>query len=285
MTFKWHTPSRLEEAHALLDKHGDGANLIAGGTGLVVMMKQRLVQPEHLVSLYGISDLHGIQLQDGHLRLGAVATHRQVETSDLVRERAPLLAEAFGHVATVRIREMATVGGGLAQADPAEDTPPALMALDASVRLTSSQGDRTVPLKGFFEDYYTTVMEPQEVLADVLVPLPSPGARFAFKKFLPRTADDYGTAIVAVVLDLDANSMCRHVRVALGSAGPGAPSAPTARRRYCWANRSPREAIREAAEAVKSEVDPIEDIRGSADYKREMAAVFTKRALEEAVAG
>ena len=284
MTFKWHTPSRLEEAHALLDEHGDGANLIAGGTGLVIMMKQRLVQPEHLVSLYGISDLHGIQLEDGHLRLGAVATHRQVETSDLVRERAPLLAEAFGHVATVRIREMATVGGGLAQADPAEDTPPALMALDASVRLTSSQGDRTVPLEGFFEDYYTTVMEPQEVLADVLVPLPSPGARFAFKKFLPRTADDYGAAIVAVVLHLDANSMCRHVRVALGSAGPVPLRAHGAEKILLGQQVTP-EAIREAAEAVKSEVDPIEDIRGSADYKREMAAVFTKRALEEAVAG
>ena len=283
MTFQWHTPSVLEEVHSLLRKHGDEAKLIAGGTGLVLLMKQKLVQPGHLISLNHIAELDTAKVEDGYLRLGATLTHREVETSGLVKETTPLLAEAFRHVATVRIREMATVGGGLAHADPAEDIPPALLALDASVRLTSAESDRMVPLEDFFQDYYTTALEPEEVLTEVWVPIPLSETRFSFQKFLPRTADDYRTAIIAVALKLDEGGNCQSIRIALGSAGPIPLHAHMAEEMLLGQEITPK-AIREAAESVKSEIDPISDVRGSAEYKREMSAVFTRRALEQALA-
>ena len=282
-SFQWHAPSTLEDVHNLLAQHGDEARLIAGGTSLVLMMKQRLVQPEHLVSLRRVPGLSSVELRNGHVHIGATVTHRFMETSQQVKERVPILAEAYRHVATVRIREMATVGGGLAHADPAQDSPPALLALDALVRLTSAQGERTVPLSEFFVDFYTTAMKTGEVLTEVLVPVPPPKTGWAFMKFLPRTADDYGVVVVAVSLRVDSRNKCQHVRIALGSAGP-TPVRATNAEAVLAGHKVTAGAIQEAAEVVKSEIDPISDVRGSAEYKKEMAAVFTRRALEQALA-
>ena len=258
------------------------AKLIAGGTALVLMMKQKLVQPEHLVSLARVQTFKGINVKDGYLHLGALTTHREVETSRLVKEKAPLLSDAFSHVATLRVREMATIGGGLVHADPAEDTPPALMALDASVSLSSSESQRIVKVDEFFEDYYTSVIRDEEVLTDVMVPIPSAETKFGFKKFLPRTADDYGTAIVAVSLRLDPLGKCTFIRIALGSAG-AVPLRAYNAEKLLDGEQITSEVIKEAAHSVKSAIDPIEDVRGSVNYKREMAAVFTKRAIEQAL--
>ena len=280
--FQWHRPSTIEEVHNLLSRHGSMAKLIAGGTALVLMMKQKLVQPEHLVSLARVQAFKGININDGYLHLGALTTHREVETSRLVKEKAPLLSDAFSHVATLRVREMATIGGGLVHADPAEDTPPALMALDASVSLSSLESQRIVKVDEFFEDYYTSVIHDEEVLTDVMVPIPSVETKFGFKKFLPRTADDYGTAIVAVSLRLDPLGKCTFIRIALGSAG-AVPLRAYNAEKLLEGEQITSEVIKEAAHSVKSAIDPIEDVRGSVNYKREMAAVFTKRAIEQAL--
>jgi carbon-monoxide dehydrogenase medium subunit len=258
------------------------AKLIAGGTALVLMMKQKLVQPEHLVSLAKVEAFKGVNVKHGYLHLGALTTHREIETSKLVKEKAPLLSDAFNHVATLRVREMATIGGGLVHADPAEDTPPALMALDASVSLSSSKAERIVKLDEFFQDYYTSIISDEEVLTDVIVPIPSRETKFGFKKFLPRTADDYGTTIVAVSLQLDNLGKCTSIRIALGSAGSVPLRAYKAEKLLEGEQITP-ELIIEAAHSVKSEIDPIEDVRGSVNYKRAMAAVFTKRAIEQAL--
>lgn len=276
--FTFHRPGTLPEALALLDEHGYDARPFAGGTALVVLMKQSLALPEHLVSLDGIDGMSDIRLDDDALHLGALVRHHDVETSPLVREAAPLLAETYGRVATVRIRNMATVGGGLAHADPAQDPPAALIALGASVRAVSSRGARTIAVEDLFFDYYESALEPDEIIESVTVPRPAPDARSVYLKFLPRTEDDYATVAVAAVGEVD-DGVCTSVRVALIAAAP-TPVRATEVERALTGQPVSAEAIRAAAEAVRDHVDPLDDFRGSADYKREMAVVFTRRALE-----
>jgi carbon-monoxide dehydrogenase medium subunit len=220
---------------------------------------------------------------DGALQVGAMATHRAVETSPLVRDLLPLLSEVYGHIATVRIREVATVGGGLAHADPSQDSPLAFLVLDASVRLASARAERTMPVEKLFLDHYTTVVEPDEVLTEVLVPLPAPRTGTAFTKFLPHTVADYPTVSVAVRLTLDERGLCRQARIALGSVG-STPIRARAAEQMLEGNKPRAELLREAAQTVAKDVDPISDLRGSADYKRKMAVVFTRRTLELALA-
>lgn len=280
--FEYRAPDSLDETCAMLDQLGDDARLIAGGTALVLLMKQRLVRPEVLISLKRITALAGIERENGVLRIGATATHRQVENNPQVRQHLPALAETLRRVATPRVRNQGTLGGNLAHADPNQDPPPTLIALDAAVRLRSSNGERTLRLDELFTDYYETAIQPGEVLTDILVPLLPPGAACAFLKFLPRTSDDYATVAAAARLRLE-DGRCRDVRLALGSAGP----TPVRARRAeaLLENEQPTEAaLRAAAETIKDEVDPLSDVRGSAEYKRDMAAVFAYRALKQALA-
>ena len=280
--FDLHVPTSIQEATALLDQHGEDARLMAGGTGLVQLMKLRLSQPAHVVGLHRVAGLDGIEERDGEVRIGALATHRDVEMSALVQERLPLLAETYRRVATVRIRNAATVGGGLAHADPNQDPEPALIALGARAVLTSSQREREVMVEELATDYYETTIEPNEVLTQVIVPVLSGGAG-AYLKFLPRSADDYATVSVAAWVALDASGAFSDVRVALGSVGSTAIHARAAE--DALRGQSPTAALlRQASETVADAVDPLEDLRGSAEYKREMATVFTRRALEQAVA-
>ena len=152
--FFFHSPTSLEEAFSLLEEHADNGRPIAGGTALVVLMKQSLLDADHLIDLQHVPGLRGIRAEADGLHIGALTSHREVETSDVVKQAAPLLAEVYRRVGTIRIRNVATVGGGLAHADPAQDPPPGLIALDASVRLRSRKGQRTVPVAELFTDYY-----------------------------------------------------------------------------------------------------------------------------------
>src|SRR5579864_1909527 len=157
--FSFHTPTSLEEAIHLLDQYGDNARPMAGGTALINFMKQGLLTTEHLVSLERIPGLAEISAQPDGLHIGALVRHRDVEVSPLVKQMAPLLCEVYSRVATVRIRNMATVGGGLAHADPAQDPPLGLMALDASVRLVSSSGERTVNMSDLRSEEHTSELQ------------------------------------------------------------------------------------------------------------------------------
>ena len=281
--FQYHTPQSLEEAFALLAEHGDDARIIAGGTALVLFMKQRLVQPGHLLSLQKIPGLDGIAVTDDGARIGAMCTHRSVETSPIIQETIPLLSETYHHVATPRIRNMATVGGGLVHADPNLDPPPSLIALGASVVLASASGQRTLPVDEFFLDYYETVIQPGEIVTQVTVPPIPPNSGSALAKFLPRTADDYATVLASTFLTLEQDgSTCKDVKIGLGSVGPTPIRARQAEAVLRGRPLSP-ELIGEAAEAVEGEVDPMDDFRGSAGYKTQMARVFTRRALEQAL--
>jgi len=284
ISFEYRTPKNLKEVHASLKEFGTDAKLIAGGTALIIMMKQRLVQPSCLVSLRSVRGLNGIEIKDGGLRIGGLATHRAVESSPLVRRRIPLLAETYHHVGTVRVRNMATVGGGLAHADPNQDPPPTLIALGATVKATSANGSRVIPLDTFFTDYYETVLNPDEIITELFVPKLPGNSGAAYLKFLPRTADDYATVSAAAVLTLDKNKKTiADARIALGSVGT-TPIRATAAEAVLRGQPLKAEAFVEAGEKAKEAVDPVSDFRGSAGYKKEMAAVFVRRALEKALA-
>ena len=282
--FEFHRPESLDEVFGLLERYGEDARLMAGGTALVLQMKQRLAQPSHVVGMRRLADLdalNAIEETDDGIRIGALCTQRKVEDSPLVKERLPLLAETLGRVATPRIRNMATIGGGLVNGDPNQDPPPSLIALGASVELVSSAGSRSVPVEALFRDYYETDVQPGEVLASVTVPPQPADSGWAYLKFLPRTADDYGTVSVAAVISREADGSCRDARIVLGSVGVTPVRAYDAESLLRGGNLS-EDSIRAAATTVRDAVDPLDDFRGSAEYKRDMAEVFTRRAVAAA---
>jgi aerobic carbon-monoxide dehydrogenase medium subunit len=279
--FDYRTPRSLDEALAVLGEYGEDARVIAGGTALVTMMRQRLVQPRCLVSLRDVQGLGRIEANGG-LRLGALVTHREAEISPLVRERLPVLAETFRRVATVRIRHMATIGGALAHADPNQDPPVTLLALGATVEIRDARGSRELPLAEFFRDYYETALAPGELVTAVKVPPPPPASGSAFLKFLPRTADDYATVAAAAIVTLERDGVrCREARIALGSVGV-TPLRATSAEALLRGEPLGEGLLKAAGEAAKAAVDPLSDHRGSAAYKREMTAVMAGRALEQA---
>ncbi len=281
--FELHQAENLEHTLSLL-QHYDDAHLMAGGTSLMVLMNLGLVEPTNVVFLKRVRELHGIgRTEHGGLEIRALATHRQAELSQDVRAYCPALTETFRHVATVRIRNQATVGGNLAHADPAQDPPPMLIALGAQVVLRGATGERVLPLEEFFVGYLSTVLQPGEVLTSVqLPPLPN-GTLATYEKFLPRTRDDYATVSVGASLRLDDDRRCEDVRIALG----GAASVPLRLTQVEDALRGQylsEQRIGEAAAQVPDLVDPPDDARGSADYKRKMARVWTERALRRLAA-
>ncbi len=278
--FELHRPATLDAALTLLSDLGEDARPIAGGTALILLMKQRLVQPEALVSLAGIPELNQIRIDGDLLRIGAMTPHRKVELSPEVAAFAPLIPETYRHVASIRVRNQATVGGGLVHADPAQDPPAALLVLDAQVRLVGPSGERNVPLTEFFADYYETALEPGELLAEVLVPRVKPGSGSAYLKFLPRTVDDYATAAAAASCRLE-DGVLHDVRLAFIAAGP-TPLRATNVEAALEGKAPDKAALAEAAELARDIVDPLDDVRGSAEYKREMSVVFARRALEAA---
>jgi aerobic carbon-monoxide dehydrogenase medium subunit len=275
--FTYLEPSSLEEALQLLARYGGEAKLIAGGTGLVNLIKQRLVRPTYVIGLRALKPLTGIA-EKGGLSIGALATIQSLAISPAVRNNAPLLAEACEHVATVRVRSMATLGGAVAHADPNLDTPPALIALDAQIAARSQGGERKIAADQFFTGYYETVLKPDEIVAEILVPKQPAGSGTAFLKFLPATHDDYATVSVAVRIALDAKGRIADVRVALGAAAM-VPVRATSVEAALSGKVADEKTFGDAAALVLGAIDPIADFRGSAEYKRKMAVVHVRRAL------
>jgi aerobic carbon-monoxide dehydrogenase medium subunit len=241
------------------------------------------VRPSVVVSVRD-AGLGGIRREaDGSLWLGATTTIREAETDPLVRRHCAALADAFGHVATVRVRDQATVGGNLAHADPAQDPPPMLLALGAEAELARAGGrTRRVPVEELLVGLFETSIEPGEILTGVRVPPLPASARATYVKFLPRTEDDYATVSVAAVLRFEKGAVA-DARIALGSVGPTVMRARKAEAALRGlpgpSSTADTKRIVDAAALVRDEIDPIDDIRGTAAYKREMARVWTERAV------
>ena len=279
--FDYQEPTTLKKALALLDKHGDDARAIAGGTSLLIMMRQRLLLPKFVVSLARIPKFDRIAFDAKKgLRIGAGARHRDVELSPVIKQRYPLLHETFHKVAQPRIRNMGTIGGNLACGDPLTDPGASLIALDGEVVLTSTKGQRTLRLDEFLIDYYQTALEPGELLTEIHVP-PATRPGWAHIKFTPRSVEDFATVGVAVTLRAKDGS-CEDVRLALNSVASTIVRAKQAEE-VLRAKPITDATIGEMGEMAATEVDPMDDNRGSADYKRDLVKVLVRRAVQEAM--
>jgi len=279
--FDYQEPTTLKKVFALMEKHGDDGRVMAGGTSLIIMMRQRLLTPKVVISLARLPKFDKISYSanDG-LRIGAGARHRDIELSKAVQQHYPLLHETFRKVAQPRIRNMGTVGGNLAAGDPLTDPGASLIALDAEVTLTSSKGQRTLRLDEFFIDYYQTAMEPGELLTEIHVP---PAARQGWShiKFTPRSVEDFATVGVAITVRT-MDGICEDVRLGLNSVSSTIVHAQKAEA-ILRGKPINDERLREMGEIAASECDPTDDNRGSAEYKRELVKVLVPRAANEAI--
>lgn len=275
-------PESVEQAIALLAEHGGDAKVVAGATAITIMLRQRLIAPTALVSLGRIDGLREIREDDGMLVLGALVTHREVERSALVRRRIPILAETFGLVANVRVRNVATVGGVVAEADYASDPPAALLALDAEIEARGPDGARRIAAAEFFRGFYETALRPDEIVTAVRVPVPPPGTQGAYEKFVTRSTEDRPCVGVATLVRFD-GGRCADLRVAVGAAA----ETP---RRYPELEALGRgttlrgDVVPTIAAGYASATDALDDMRGSAHYRKTIIEVWVRRGIERAAA-
>ena len=279
--FDYLQPKTLKSALTLLERHGEDARAIAGGTSLLIMMRQRLLMPKVVVSLAEIPKFDRIAYSAKHgLTIGAGARHRDIELSPVIKRHYPLLHETFHKVAQPRIRNMGTIGGNLAAGDPLTDPGASLIALDAEVVLSSRAGKRVLKLDEFFVDYYQTALNPGELISEIHVPPPS-RAHWAHIKFTPRSIEDFATVGVALTLRMK-NGICDDIRLGLNSVASTIVRASRAEN-ILRGQEITEARLQEMGEIAATEVDPVDDNRGSAAYKREMVKVLVPRAAREAL--
>jgi CO/xanthine dehydrogenase FAD-binding subunit len=278
--FTYHRATSLENALQFLARHPE-AKPLAGGQSLIPAMNFRIAQPSMLVDLGGVSELAGIAaLPDGGLRIGAMTRHVDVERSALVRDRAPLLFEAIGHVAHPQIRSRGTLGGSLAHADPSAELPAVMLALDAQFVLRTTNVERRVSAAAFFTGLFATVIAPGELLVAVEIPARAARSGSAFLE-VARRHGDYALAGCAVELSLDGAGHLRSARIALLSVGHAPVLAAAS---HSLTGRPADEGtILACAESVRLEVDPPSDIHADSEYRRHLAGVLTRRALALAI--
>jgi aerobic carbon-monoxide dehydrogenase medium subunit len=276
--FRLLEPESLKDAIDALGRLDGEARLVAGGTALVAMIRLGLVKPDRLVSLHRVPALSRIAVEDGSLVLGAMATHADIERARVVRDGWPLLADAVRRVATPAIRTSGTIGGNLAYAEAASDPAPALLCLDAEVRVAGPGGQRVVPIARFFRGFYEAALEPGEIVTAVRVPPAPAGARGGYVKYTSRSAEDKPLVGVAALVALDASGRCVEARIGLGGAAP-TPMRAAQAERALRGEALTDAAVRAAAEAAAREADPLSDLMGSADYRREMVRVWVRRLL------
>jgi CO/xanthine dehydrogenase FAD-binding subunit len=279
--FEYLAPASLEEALASLAEHGDGAKVLAGGQSLVPLLNFRLVRPAWLVDLNDVPSLGYIRQDDGHVVIGALARQRAVETSPLVRERVPLLADAMPHIGHVQIRNRGTIGGSLAHADPAAELPAVVAALGGELVVRSARGERVLRPEEFFVAYLTTALEPAELLVEIRLPVTAPRTGTAFLE-VSRRHGDFALVGVAVSVTLDGDGACTACAIALTGVGPTPVVAREAARELVGA-RPTAAGLTEVARLAAADLRPDGDLHASREYRRHVAGVLTGRALARAV--
>lgn len=276
--FEYSAPTNLNEALALLA--GGNAKVLAGGMSLIPLMKLRLAAPEHLVDLRQVPDLKSIREDAGSIRIGAMATHYDIESSALIRAKCPLLIEAALHIGDVQVRNMGTIGGSIAHADPAADYPASLLALDAQVKIASVKGERTVGIEQFLVDAMTTVLGSGEIVREVIVPVETSGTGVAYQKMVHPAS---GFAIVGAAVRVR-RSAGKLTFVCAGITGLASKAfRATAVEKLLHGTGGSTADIQKAAAAVADGVDANSDLHASAAYRRQMAKVYTARALAQAL--
>jgi carbon-monoxide dehydrogenase medium subunit len=272
--FEYSTPASMQEALALLSE--SDAKILAGGMSLIPMMKLRLAAPERLVDLSRVPGLSGITGDKGTIRIGAMTTHHEIEDSALLRAQCPLLAEAASNIGDVQVRNMGTIGGSVAHADPAADYPASLLALEAKVRLVSAKSERTLSVADFLVDTMTTALEPGEILQEIIVPIEAASAGVSYQKMVQPAS---GFAIVGIAARVTkANGKPNFARVGVtGLAGKAYRAANVEKLLVDTGD------VEKAAAVVGDGIDANSDLFASADYRIHMARVYTARALRQAL--
>jgi len=282
--FDYHAPASVDEALALLARHGDGARVLAGGQSLMPMLNFRLARPAHLVDINRVRGLDGIAAAaDGGLRLGALVRQRALERSPAVVERSPLIAQAMPFVGHPQIRTRGTLGGSLAHADPAAELPAVMVALDARLAVRSADGERTVKAEDFFVAALTSALRPRELLVEIALPAWPARAGACLREVAIRRGD-FALGGAAATLALDGHGRVASARVVCFGVGPTPLRVPAAEASLVGGAPSPA-AFAEAGRLASAAADPHEDIHASAGYRKRLAGVLTARALAGALAG
>lgn len=278
--FDFLEPATVHEASHMMADLGDDCRAIAGGTALMLGMRQRMLTPTHLISLARIPQLRGIEFDAKiGLRIGALSRHADVAGSPLVQQHYPVLASMASRVANPQVRNQGTIGGNLCYADPSTDPPGCLVALDAKVVLGSSRGERVLSIEEFLVDYYVTALEPDEIVTEIRVPAPAAGAGGVYSRFLRTAAEHRPLASVALVARHEGR-LCREARIAVGASTP----IPVRLRRAeaVLEGRTVNEnTVHEVADIVAADIEPVSDARGNADFRREMVRVVARRTVAE----
>ena len=282
--FEFEAPESLKAAVERLTREDPSVRVIAGGTALMVMMKAGVFRPSRLISLHAIEERFSSieQLSDGSLRIGAMATLADMEHSNDLARFAPVVRKTLKTLSNVRVRNVATIGGHLAHADPHMDLPPVLIALDADVRLIGRSGERRIPVQDLYAGYYETVLAPDELISEVLIP-PHLQRRSAYVKCSTRAAHDWPAVGIAVSLDV-ANNVARDPRIVVGAATER-PLRATAAEAALSGHPIDADILHRIGAAAADTIECVGDARGSAPYKKQLIGIYVKRALAAAVAG
>lgn len=278
--FDYYAPRSLPEAVALMQQHGDNAKLLAGGQSLIPAMRFRLALPAVLIDLNTIDGLEYVREDNGHLVIGALTREVMLEESPLVHEKYHLLADAARVIADPIVRNRATIGGNIAHADPANDHPAVMLAYNAEVIALGPRGTRAIPIDDFFVDLFVNALQDNEVLTEIRIPTPGRNSGGAYVK-MERKVGDYAISAVAVQLTIDGDT-CTAARIALTNVTPVPARAQSAEQAIIGRTLTD-DVIEAAGQAAAAESDPSPDLRGSAEYKRDLTRVLTKRAIRQAI--
>jgi carbon-monoxide dehydrogenase medium subunit len=281
--FEYFAPKTPDEALSLLSQYKGEAKIIAGGQSMLVVMRQGLLAPEYVVDIKGVSALDYMTYDEREgLRIGALTTHRTIETSPFIQKHLRVLSEMERNLATIQTRNWGTIGGNLCHGDPAGDPAPILIALDAKLKLKSLSGERIVAMEGFSKDMLEVDLEPDEMLIEIQVPTPRPHTGVAHEKLMVMQGDA-GIVGAAVSIALrPGDDVCEDARIVLSNAASIPLRAKEAER--CLVGKVINEdLLTEAGEVASKEADPPSDVHASAEYRREMVEVFVKRAAKRAL--
>jgi carbon-monoxide dehydrogenase medium subunit len=271
----------VEEALQLMAKHGEEGKLLAGGHSLIPAMKLRLQSPQILIDLGTVPGLRGVRTEGNQLVIGALTVHADLASSDLIGKHVPGLADAASVIGDMQVRNRGTIGGSVAHADPAADLPVILTALNASFIVQSSAGQRAIAADDFFTDFYTTDMAANEILTEISVPIPAPGTGTAYAK-LPHPASGYVVVSAGALITRQRSGACVAARVSIGGLGSGPVRAIATEMELQGKPLTPQLIAAAAAKAAE-ETDPVEDSYAGADYRRHVATVYVRKAIEAAV--
>jgi carbon-monoxide dehydrogenase medium subunit len=278
-SFEYHRAETLDEAKGLLATYGDDAKVLAGGQSLIPMMKLRFAAPGHLIDVNRIPGLDGIEERDGVLRIGALVRHNQLAASDVVKTNHPTIAATAPQISDPLVRNLGTIGGSLSHADPAGDLGSTMLAVGASVVLTSSRGERVVPVFEFLVDTFTTSAEPDELMTEVRVPTPPPRSGGTYLK-LERKIGDWATVGVAIALTLSNGSIGR---AGIALTGVGLKNLEATDAAGALVGSEPTDdAFADAGRRAAAIASPVTDVRGSEEYKRHIVEVYVRRGLAQA---